>query len=123
MLGFFLYLDNRGKTIESLVLKKIDGRRGVSIEKLSWPQKILLKKELKAKCQWFKQLGYSSIDEAALTNYLLAYRWKKNAPSSLKACRQDISSIQPNEFFDYQQLKAQTSPLTLKDWHDLEDLF
>lgn len=82
-----------------------------------------MKKELKAKCQWFEQLGYSAVNEAELVNYLVAYRWKRHIPSSVKACRQDILSIQPNDFFDYQQLKAQTSSLTIKDWHDLEDLF
>ncbi|OJG54400.1 hypothetical protein RV06_GL002743 [Enterococcus haemoperoxidus] len=56
-------------------------------------------------------------------NYLVSYRWKKNAPSSIKACREDILHIEPNEFFDYQQLIAQTSSLTIKDWHDLTDLF
>ncbi|WP_271495213.1 post-transcriptional regulator [Enterococcus sp. 5H] len=98
-------------------------KEGISIEKLSWHQKILLKKELKAKCQFFQQLGYSSVNEAELMNYLVGYRWKKNTPQSLKACREDILHIEPNEFFDYQQLKAQTSSLKINDWHDLEDLF
>ncbi|WP_086329125.1 post-transcriptional regulator [Enterococcus sp. 4G2_DIV0659] len=94
-----------------------------TIEKLSWHQKFLLKKELKAKCQSFQQLGYSSVNENELMNYLVSYRWKKKSPSSIKACKEDILHIEPNEFFDYQQLIAQTSSLTIKDWHDLTDLF
>lgn len=83
----------------------------------------MLKKELKAKCQAFQHLGYSSVNEAELMNYLVSYRWKKMSPKSLKACREDILHIKPNEFFDYQQLIAQTSSLKIGDWHDLEDLF
>ncbi|MBO0423721.1 hypothetical protein JZO84_12625 [Enterococcus plantarum] len=98
-------------------------KKGRTIEKLSWHQKFLLKKELKIKCRSFQQLGYSSVNETELMNYLVSYRWKKNAPSSIKACREDILHIEPNEFFDYQQLIAQTSSLTIKDWHDLTDLF
>ncbi|MTD37508.1 hypothetical protein GIX45_02445 [Erwinia sp. CPCC 100877] len=90
---------------------------------LSWHQKVLLKKEIKLKCLSFQQLGYSAVNEADVMNYLVAYRWKKKQPKTIKDCRKDISAIKPNEFFDYQQLVAQTSSLQLKDWHDLEDLF
>ncbi|ALS02960.1 hypothetical protein ATZ33_16705 [Enterococcus silesiacus] len=98
-------------------------KEGRTIEKLSWHQKFLLKRELKITCRSFQQLGYSSVNETELMNYLVSYRWKKKAPSSIKACREDILHIEPNEFFDYQQLIAQTSNLTIKDWHDLTDLF
>ncbi|WP_086279781.1 MULTISPECIES: post-transcriptional regulator [Enterococcus] len=98
-------------------------KRARTIEKLSWHQKFLLKKELKIKCHTFQQLGYSSVNETELMNYLVSYRWKKQAPPSIKACREDILHIEPNEFFDYQQLIAQTSSLTIKDWQDLTDLF
>nr|WP_276205074.1 post-transcriptional regulator [Enterococcus quebecensis] len=83
----------------------------------------MLKKELKIKCHSFRQLGYSSVNETELMNYLVSYRWKKNAPSSVKACREDILHIEPNDFFDYQQLIAQTSNLKISDWQDLKDLF
>lgn len=91
--------------------------------KLSWHQKLLLKKELKNKCQSFHQLGYTSVNEAELIDYLISYRWKKQKMDSIKACREDILHIKTNEFFDYQQLVAQTSSRTIKDWHDIEDLF
>lgn len=44
-------------------------------------------------------------------------------PVSLKACKEDVLAINPNDFFDYQQLIAQTSSYIINDWHDLEDLF
>ncbi|MGK0551024.1 post-transcriptional regulator [Enterococcus faecalis] len=90
---------------------------------LSWRQKFLLKKVIKKKCQVFQQLGYSSVNEDELINYLLAYRWRHKEKMTLKARRKDIQQIEPNDFFDFQQLKAQTSTLQLNDWHDLEDLF
>lgn len=93
------------------------------IKKLSWHQKLLLKKEIKMKCQSFHQLGYSSVDEAALLNYLLSYRWKHQGKQSIKAYKEDILLVQPNEFFDYQQLVAQTTKMQFNDWHDIEDLF
>ena len=80
-------------------------------EKLSWLQQKMLNKSIKKKCQNFRELGYSSINEEDLLTYLLTYRWK------------DIQKVKPNEFFDYQQLLAQTSKNPLRDWHDIEDLF
>ena len=71
----------------------------------------------------FRELGYSSINEEDLLTYLLTYRWKKQARLSVKDCRKDIQKVKPNEFFDYQQLLAQTSKNPLRDWHDIEDLF
>lgn len=93
------------------------------IRKLSWHQRILLKKELKKKCQSFHQQGYPSVNEAELMEYLICYRWKKQEMDSIKACREDILHIEINEFFDYQQLVAQTSTQKIKNWHDVEDLF
>ncbi|MBO0470644.1 hypothetical protein JZO66_08805 [Enterococcus sp. DIV0242_7C1] len=93
------------------------------MEKLSWRQRFLVKKELKTTCQSFRELGYSSVDEKELMHYLVSYRWKKSAPASIQACREDILHIKPNEFFDYQQLIAQTSKMTINDWQDLKDLF
>ncbi|MEO2443400.1 post-transcriptional regulator, partial [Enterococcus faecalis] len=48
---------------------------------------------------------------------------KKQTHLSVKDCRKDIQKVKPNEFFDYQQLLAQTSKNPLRDWHDIEDLF
>lgn len=84
---------------------------------------MLVKKELKLKCQFFQGLGYKSVNERELLNYVTEYRWKKKPPKSIVACRQDILSITPNEFFDYQQLKAQTSQFKINDPKNLNDLF
>lgn len=46
-------------------------------EKLSWLQQKMLNKSIKKKCQNFRELGYSSINEEDLLTYLLTYRWKK----------------------------------------------
>ena len=98
-------------------------RGGDTIEKLSWHQKLLLKKEIKNKCFDFEQQGYLSIDEEVFLNYLLSYRWKNKSKLSIKKCREDIFQVKSNDFFDYQQLLAQTKYVKIKDWHDLEDLF
>lgn len=92
-------------------------------EKLSWLQQKMLNKSIKKKCQNFRELGHSSINEEDLLTYLLTYRWKKQTHLSVKDCRKDIQKVKPNEFFDYQQLLAQTSKNPLRDWHDIEDLF
>ncbi|MHC5227210.1 post-transcriptional regulator [Enterococcus sp. LJL99] len=82
-----------------------------------------MKKDIKEKCSNFKQQGYLAVDEAELLNYLLSYRWKKKPKLSIKECREDILHIKSNDFFDYQQLLAQTKYVKINDWHDLEDLF
>lgn len=43
-------------------------------EKLSWLQQKMLNKSIKKKCQNFRELGYSSINEEDLLTYLLTYR-------------------------------------------------
>ncbi|MGC6767303.1 post-transcriptional regulator [Enterococcus sp. LJL128] len=92
------------------------------MKKLSWHQKMLLSKEIKTKCRSFHEDGYTSVNEQELLNYLLSYRWKSKPKLSIKECKNDILHIQPNDFFDYQQLIAQTSPFRFNDWHDIEDL-
>ncbi|EHS8008738.1 hypothetical protein SOQ27_001566 [Enterococcus faecalis] len=101
----------------------MEGEEPMTKEKLSWLQQKMLNKSIKKKCQNFRELGYSSINEEDLLTYLLTYRWKKQTHLSVKDCRKDIQKVKPNEFFDYQQLLAQTSKKTLRDWHDIEDLF
>lgn len=58
----------------------------------------MLNKSIKKKCQNFRELGYSSINEEDLLTYLLTYRWKKQARLSVKDCRKDIQKVKPNEF-------------------------
>lgn len=113
------YLFSCNKIEHEIHVKKEES----TIEKLPWHQKLLLKKEIKEKCVNFKEQGYLSVDEAELLNYLVSYRWKNQQRLSIKKCREDIFHVKPNEFFDYQQILAQTSSETIKDWHDLEDLF
>nr|WP_236671734.1 post-transcriptional regulator [Enterococcus sp. BWB1-3] len=81
-----------------------------------------MSKEIKMKCRSFHEDGYNAVDEAQLLNYLIAYRWKDKAKLSIKECKSDILHIQPNDFFDYQQLMAQTSPFRFNDWKDIQDL-
>ncbi|WP_086350094.1 post-transcriptional regulator [Candidatus Enterococcus clewellii] len=94
----------------------------MKIQKLSWHQKVLLSKEIKQKCRSFQDNGYRGVNETELLNYLLLYRWKNQQRLSIKECKRDILHIKPNEFFDYQQLVAQTSPFQWNDWKDIEDL-
>lgn len=49
-------------------------------EKLSWLQQKMLNKSIKKKCQNFRELGYSSINEEDLLTYLLTYRSEKTNP-------------------------------------------
>ena len=44
----------------------------------------MLNKSIKKKCQNFRELGYSSINEEDLLTYLLTYRWKKQTHLSVK---------------------------------------
>nr|WP_269091995.1 post-transcriptional regulator [Enterococcus sp. BWR-S5] len=99
-------------------------REGIKIQaqKLSWHQKVLLSKEIKMKCRSFQENGYQGVNENELLDYLLLYRWKNRQRLSIKECKRDILHIEPNDFFDYQQLVAQTSPFQLNDWTDIKDL-
>lgn len=97
-------------------------REGIKIQKLSWHQKVLLSKEIKMKCRSFQENGYQGVNESELLDYLLLYRWKNRQRLSIKECKRDILHIEPNDFFDYQQLVAQTSPFQLNDWTDIKDL-
>ena len=92
------------------------------MKKLSWHQRVLLSKEVKMKCRSFHEDGYAAVEEADLFQYLLSYRWKNKQKLSIKECKNDILHVQPNDFFDYQQLIAQTSPFRLNDWTDIKDL-
>ncbi|QQV79523.1 hypothetical protein JG559_08925 [Enterococcus faecalis] len=60
----------------------------------------------------FRELGYSSINEEDLLTYLLTYRWKKSKPVYLsKTVAKTFRRLSRMNFFDYQQLLAQTSKI------------
>ncbi len=92
-------------------------------EKLSWLQQKMLNKSIKKKCQNFRELGYSSINEEDLLTYLLTYRWKKQTHLSVKDCRKDIQKVKPNEFLTINNYWHRHQKNPLRDWHDIEDLF
>ncbi|WP_041363472.1 post-transcriptional regulator [Melissococcus plutonius] len=95
---------------------------GEIIKRMTWLQRLYLKRELREKCQSFHRLGYVAVDEKELWNYLATYRWKHHPISSLKARKEDISQIKPNDFFDYEQLIAQTTNFSFQNRQDIEDL-
>nr|WP_245186948.1 post-transcriptional regulator [Enterococcus larvae] len=105
-----------------MIVSHCEVREGIKIQKLSWHQKVLLSKEIKLKCRSFQENGYQGVSETELLDYLLLYRWKNRQRLSIKECKSDILHIEPNDFFDYQQLVAQTSPFQLRDWTDIKDL-
>lgn len=91
--------------------------------KLTWMQKIILKQAVKKKIQSFTRAGYQEILQPELLEFLLEYRWKRRKINDLSARLQDLKEVTANDFFDYQQLKIQTSAKTLAELDDFSDLF
>ena len=68
----------------------------------------LLQKTVKEQVQLFLKLGYQEVTEKDMWEFLECYYWKKNHPKGLKEMKLGIREITPNDYFDYQRLKAMT---------------
>ena len=86
-------------------------------------ERMVLKRAYKAKVKEFHQTGYQAISLDELKRYCSEYRWSKKMVRGLGEKKADILSIQPNEFFDYQQLKIQTTERSFHELEDFSDLF
>mgnify|MGYP002738316957 CR=1 FL=1 len=86
--------------------------------KLSKPMTWLLQGTVNNQVAYFLSLGYQDISEKDMWDFLLHYRWKKKKPETIKEMKTDIKKITPNDFFDYQQVKA----MTRKEFPDLNQL-
>ncbi|MGM0125417.1 hypothetical protein IGI37_002816 [Enterococcus sp. AZ194] len=87
-------------------------------------ERFIINQAYKTKIKEFHSTGYQAIGLEELKKYCSDYRWqkKKNLPT-VKEKRMDILSIRPNEFFDYQQLKIQTTTQKFQELEDFSDLF
>lgn len=85
--------------------------------------KFRLKLALKAKCKVFHQSGYPAVTSQDIEVYLLYYRWRKKPLENIKEMLKDVQSFSTNEFFDYQQIKIQTSESDSSSLKDFSDLF
>ena len=86
--------------------------------KISRTKRWLLKSVVK---DWLNNLasnGYQGVTENDVWEYLCEYRWKKNYPETIALIKEDIEKMTPNEFFDYQQMKA----MMTNDCQNIDDL-
>lgn len=81
-------------------------------------KKWLLHPIIKERVTTFCAAGYQEVTVEELWQYVLEYRWKKRCPQTLQAMKIDLRQITPNNFFDYQQIKA----VQKKDFDDLNYL-
>lgn len=77
---------------------------------------------IEQKLKEFQRLGYHDIDKAEFQEFL-NYRWQQQHISSFFAKRRDLKRITANDFFDYEQLKVETTDDASFNWHQIDDLF
>lgn len=79
-----------------------------------------LRRGMKQKTKEFHRLGYLNMTEAELWEYMQEKVWHHDW--STKEKRQSVLIITPNDFFDYQRVKAQVKDVLSFDWEDIDDL-
>lgn len=75
------------------------------------------------KLREFLRLGYGNISEKDLWTYFTTYRWKKGRPEHYHQAVSDIMQATPNDYFNYETLKAQVYEVKSIDQLDLDGLF
>ncbi|EOL42597.1 post-transcriptional regulator [Enterococcus phoeniculicola] len=86
-------------------------------------ERMVVNRTYKKKVKELHRTGYQAINLEELKRYCSEYRWTKKTVRTLREKKADILSIQPNEFFDYQQLKIQTTKQSFHELEDFSDLF
>lgn len=92
------------------------------MRKVTVIEKVILSQPLKKKAHELQRLGYSTVNEQSLWEYVLNYYWKRNYPEKISEKKQQISNITANDFFDYLQIKAQVEETKSFDWSQIGDL-
>lgn len=69
----------------------------------------------------FMKSGYTQIEPTDLWNFFVNFKWKKTLPLKYYNQVADIMSLNPNDYFNYEALKAQTTQISLGEI-DLEGL-
>lgn len=77
---------------------------------------------LESKAKDFYRQGYANVSSHDLWEYLTSYRWKKGTPSRYYEIVNDIMKITPNQYFNYESLKAQVYDVKTIDQYDLSNL-
>lgn len=90
--------------------------------KLKWRQVFLLRRSLKKKLREFHRAGYLNVVESEMWDYLIEKRWKFSQDKTIAEYKNDIKNMVINDFFDYQQLKAQVKNVDSFDFGDIQDL-
>ena len=78
------------------------------MKKLNKTTHWLLQKTVKEQVQLFLDSGYQEVTEKDMWEFLEYYYWKKKRPKALKELKLAIKEVTPNDYFDYQRLKAMT---------------
>ncbi|MGX6978842.1 post-transcriptional regulator [Vagococcus elongatus] len=90
--------------------------------KLKWREAFLLRHSLKRKLKEFHRAGYLNVVETEMWDYLIEKKWKSSSDKTITEYKNDIKNIVINDFFDYQQLKAQVKNVDSFDFGDIQDL-
>lgn len=91
-------------------------------QKFSFLEKTRINWALRKRVREFKKTGYSEITLAELQPFL-DYRWQRKKLTSLSDRLADIQAFSVNDYFDYQQIKIQTTQKSLDELEDFSDLF
>ncbi|MFC0234196.1 post-transcriptional regulator [Vagococcus entomophilus] len=78
---------------------------------------------IRRKYREFLKAGYTTITKEALWEYVTCFLWKREKPTRFLDKKQQILHMTANDFFDYQQIKAQVEDSRHFDWKNIEDLF
>ncbi|KAF1300998.1 MULTISPECIES: post-transcriptional regulator [Enterococcus] len=84
-------------------------------------EKIYFYPACKQKLREFAAAGYSSVTKEELLLFCQNYLWKKKQAVTFPQKKQLLLATTPNDFFDYQQIQAQTRQQSSLD--DFSDLF
>jgi hypothetical protein len=86
--------------------------------------RIRVRPALGSKLDEFQLLGYDTISEKELWDYLIKKKWKKvNSEKKLFEIVQDILSIKVSDYMSFATIEAYKSPeLLLKDENDWKEL-
>ncbi|WP_027107727.1 post-transcriptional regulator [Lacticigenium naphthae] len=70
---------------------------------------------IKYKVADFMKSGYTEIEPVDLWDFFIQFKWKRQIPAKYYSQVADIMSLEPNDYFNYESVKAQTTHVSLQE--------
>lgn len=86
-------------------------------------EKVCLNRSIKQKLAEFRQAGYDTIQLPEFIEYCENYLWPRGKATTIKAKKAALAKVTVYQYFDYQQLRIQTTQKAFSDLDDFSDLF